>query len=419
MPQRTGESPYDTAQDLLGKSIVTLMLREPFFAHVTSGLPRVFTEAIRTMAVGIRGDTVQLLVNPKFLVEDLRTVELRVGVLKHEILHVVLGHLFRRAPGEDGFLWNIAADLVVNQFVTPFRLPKDAVTLETFEGLGLRPDGTVEQYYRQLIKARDSPKRYLRSSDAIQRLRSGGGPSDHSLWADTPPRDIGGEPVGRAVTSRLVDALSEAFQGRVLTAHDRTTLSRGTVPGWLTRLVGEIRKSRKPQVDWRRTIRIFSVSAGRSNLVTTRRRESRRFESIPGLRRHDGLKVKRRQRMAVVVDTSGSVRVDQLRSFFTEIVAIHRSGCEVWILECDVEVAKVWRFDGRVPDGVTGGGGTSFDGALHWLRDRRSARFDGCIYLTDGLAPAPTVRPPCPVLWVLCGDRTGGDHLPGRVIAIN
>ncbi len=419
MSQPSEDTLYRSAQDLLGKAIVTLMLREPFFAHITGGLPRIFTEEIRTMAVGIRGDTVHLLVNPRFLVEDLKTAELRVGVLKHEILHVVLGHLFRRMPEADGFLWNIAADLVVNQLVAPFRLPKDAVTIETFEGIGLRSDGTVEQYYRQLIKARDAPHRFPRWSDAIQRLRSGGEPSDHSLWADSPSRNIAGEPLGAAIPGGLVEGLSRAFQDRVLMAHHRTAVSRGTVPGWIARLVGEIEKSRQPRVDWRRAMRIFAASTVRSRLVTTRRRESRRYESIPGLRRQDGLKFKRRQRMAVAVDTSGSVGASQLRAFFAEIAAIHRSGCEVWILECDVEVTNAWRYDGRSPAVVSGGGGTSFDGALQWLRDQKERRFDGCIYFTDGLAPAPQVRPPCPVLWVLCGKRTEEDHLPGRVIAID
>lgn len=396
---------------MLGKAIVTLLLREPFFAHITSGLPRVFTEKTRTMAVGIRGDTVQLLINPRFLVVGLKTADLRVGVLKHEVLHVVLGHLFRRMPEVDGFLWNIAADLVVNQLVEPFPLPKNAVTLETFKGIGLQSNGTVEQYYRQLTKARDS--------DAIERLRFGGEPSDHSLWADSPSRIIDGEPVGTAIPGSLVEGLSRACQDRVLQAHHRTVVSRGTVPGWLPRLIGEFLKSRKPRVDWRRAMRIFAASSVQSRLVTTRRRESRRFESTPGLRRQDGLKVKRHQRMAVAIDTSASVGADQLRAFLAEIAAIHRSKCEVWILECDVEVTNVWRYNGRSPAVVTGGGGTSFDGVLQWLRDEKKHRFDGCIYFTDGLGPAPTVRPPCPVLWVLCGERTEADHLPGRVICID
>ena len=407
------------AEELLGKTMVALMLREPFFAHLTSGLPRCFTAEVETMAVALRGETVQLLVSPKFLVEELGTVELCAGVLKHEILHIVLGHLFRRIRDEDPFIWNLAADLSVNQLVPPFPLPDGAVTLDTFGDLELQPDLTVEEYYARLVEATEARRRFPASARAIKRLRDGGAPSDHSFWASAAGQEVGGERTGKDVPGVLVDALSRAFQDRVLQAHQRTSLSRGTVPGWLSRVVGEILASRLPKVDWRRAVRVFSASSMRTRIVTTRRRESRRFESIPGLRRSEGLKVKRYQRMAVVIDTSGSVGADQLGAFFNEIRAIHRAGCEVSIVECDADVSKVWQFDGRIPDRTNGGGGTSFDPGLQWLRDQRRFRFDACIYFTDGLAPAPTVRAPCPVLWVVCGGNRDTGHLPGRTVTID
>ena len=65
---------------------------------------------------------------------------------------------------------------------------------------------------------------------------------------------------------------------------------------------------------------------------------------------------------------------------------------------------------------MTGGGGTSFDPPLAWLREQRGQRFDGCIYLTDGQAPTPVVKSPCPILWVITAGN--GSHLPGRVASI-
>ena len=57
-------------------------------------------------------------------------------------------------------------------------------------------------------------------------------------------------------------------------------------------------------------------------------------------------------------------------------------------------------------------GGTDFTPALRWLREQGGGRrFDGCIYLTDGCAAAPEVRPPCRLLWVLTPSGQGGEHL--------
>ena len=46
-------------------------------------------------------------------------------------------------------------------------------------------------------------------------------------------------------------------------------------------------------------------------------------------------------------------------------------------------------------------------------------QFDGCIYLTDGYAPEPEIRPPCKLIWVITPDGDAGEHLKyGRVIQL-
>ena len=57
-------------------------------------LPRSFSNAIPTAAVGIKNGLIELLFNPDFLVNELNSSE-RVAVLKHEILHIVFRHLYR------------------------------------------------------------------------------------------------------------------------------------------------------------------------------------------------------------------------------------------------------------------------------------------------------------------------------------
>ena len=61
----------------------------------------------------------------------------RTAVVKHEALHLLFKHLFRVEIGSRNMrLFNIAADLVVNQFVEPWPLPEGRHLAHDFSGLG-------------------------------------------------------------------------------------------------------------------------------------------------------------------------------------------------------------------------------------------------------------------------------------------
>ena len=411
------------AAEELSRAIIELLRREPFFGHVVGGVSRYFTEKIPTMAVGLRGNTVQLLVNPRFLLEELPRAEDRVAVLKHEVLHVVFKHLFRH-PGRqrDARIWNIAADLVVNQYVPPCQLPDGAILLSSFPVARLEPDQTVDGYYEALIALQESGNRYFGATPlgtaALRSMLSGDPQSDHSQWAMGCASEIDAEPTGSAVPKVVQELLSDSIDEQILRAHARMIAGRGTVPEWLERVVGELTERRKPRVNWQRTLRLFVSSGQRTRMSMTSRRESKRYESVEGLERVAGLMVKRYQRIAVIIDTSGSVGAEQLQMFFAEIQGISRQGAEIVVVECDAEVKGSYRYNGRAPEVVRGGGGTSFEPALRWLHDQRGQRFDACIYLTDGEGDAPETKPPCPLLWVIV-NGAGGEHLRfGRQILL-
>ena len=60
-----------------------------------------------------------------------------------------------------------------------------------------------------------------------------------------------------------------------------------------------------------------------------------------------------------------------------------------------------------------------FNPVFEWLKSNRMVRYDGCIYLTDGYAEAPTIKPPCKLLWVVTPDGRVGEHLRfGRTIQL-
>ena len=418
----------------LGRSIVTLLLKEPFYGHLLGGLVRRVSEDVSTAAVALTSRGPELIVNPLFFIKELNTKE-RVAVIKHEALHIIFRHLYRKPKkNADLNLFNIAADLVVNQLIAPWPLPETGVTLKTFSDYDLRPDQTVEWYYDKLSKLKkavlkksnaqsgknddgssnssnDEAENAPKSLEALKRMLNQTSHSNHSLWAASGGAEgTDGEPMSQT----LIDALEVDIERHVIRARNRMPVSQwGSIPLVIQSELQSIEQNRKPKVDWRRTLRLFANSGYRTSLVPTNRRMSKRFNTFPGTR------VKRAKRVAVVIDTSGSIAMDQLELFLAEIHAIWRSGADIHIIECDASVQRTFPYKGKPLDNVKGGGGTSFDPAFEWLKNMRNGRFDACIYLTDGMAGAPTIRPRCPVMWVLSNQLSSTEHLKyGRIIAL-
>ncbi|MDG1478484.1 MAG: VWA-like domain-containing protein [Myxococcota bacterium] len=405
------------AWDELARSINQLILEEPFYGHLFSSVIRDITPTTPTMAVGVEGARIALQVNPEFLLNltfhrgNKKYRSERVAVIKHEALHLVFKHIFRRENREPR-MYNLAADIVVNQFVKPWKLPEGGITLETFPDLELEPDQTLDWYYGKLQELSRKPQSAPQSSEVLGRLLSQedativGDPAsglmrgDHRLWGKS--HDIDAQ-VADSVLDRLIVQAKERAGQR----------GWGALPNQIRELISAAIERRKPKLDWRRVIRIFAASSRKTRVVNTIRRQSKRYGTYPGIR------VSRFQRLVVAVDTSGSVSDSDLSEFFSEIHGIWRQGAEITVVECDAAVQRTYPYTGVLPKRVAGRGGTVFDPVFVWLNSNRMVRYDGCIYLTDGYASAPSIKPPCKMLWVVTSDGQLGEHLKfGRAIQL-
>lgn len=411
----------------LGRTLVALLLKEPFYGHLLGGVIRRIGTETPTSAVALTPRGPELIVNPEFFLAELKSQE-RVAVLKHEALHLVFRHLYRPLLHKGhADLFNIAADLVVNQHVAPWPLPDSAVTLADFPDLDLLPDQTLEWYYERLsglhrqMQAGDAPSA-PNSAEALGRIMGSTSHGDHRFWAAGGGFGFQGSPGGAQPGEGASPLLSEALRNGLEAdlerhlgrAHDRTSAWQwGNLPASVRSAIEQALARRKPQVDWRRTLRLFACSGYRTKVVPTRRRMSKRFNEFPGLR------IQREQRVAVVVDTSGSIAERSLALFFREIHGVWRTGAEVVVVECDAAIQHSYPYRGQAPTEVHGRGGTDFDPAFEWLRNPRNGRFDACVYLTDGCGPEPQVRPPCPLLWVVTSELEDSRHLRwGRVVRL-
>lgn len=377
------------AAEEIGRAVIALIREEPFFGHLLSGINREITEEQTSASITFKSGRPLLRINPSFFVNELPVEGQRSAVIKHEVLHLLLDHPGRfDASHMDAQIYALAANVVVNQLVgEKWPAPPGAVTLDTFD-FPLPPDMSVEWYYEELMLHRDE------IPDEIAP-----GHSDNDHWGDS--GDEAEDAIGQ---HELVRSLRDAV--------DRAGDQFGEVETEIQELVEALVDELKPSVDWRRVIRMFTTSSRRTRIANTLRRPSKRYGTYPGI------KVKRIHRLAVVVDTSGSIKEESLGDFFTEVRAIWRQGSQVTVIEADNQVRASWEYRGQVPPKARGRGGTKFDPALQWVAES-TPPFDAVLYFTDGKANPPTVRPRCDVLWVLSADGDESALRNQRVVTLS
>ena len=121
------------------------------------GLPKEISTQTDTAAVALMNrQNIKLIVNADFwgkLSEDHR-----YGLIKHEMLHIVLKHLFVMKNYANKTLFNIAADIVVNQYISKTQLPEGGIVLENFAYLKPMYGINLEQDKDCLLYTSPSPR---------------------------------------------------------------------------------------------------------------------------------------------------------------------------------------------------------------------------------------------------------------------
>jgi predicted metal-dependent peptidase len=113
--------------------------------------------------------------------------------------------------------------------------------------------------------------------------------------------------------------------------------------------------------------------------------------------------------VVVAVDTSGSIREEDLREFVAEVDALKgQLRARLTLLACDADLAAdgPWQFEPweefRLPREFRGGGGTSFVPVFRYV-EQRGTPPDLLVYFTDAEGTFPTSEPPYPVIWLVKG----------------
>ena len=381
-------------KDQLSKAVKTLILEEPFYGLFIVGLNKTYRKDIPTAGVSQNGIGVQLAINPDYF--DALNADERKGLLKHEILHISFGHLLVRDLYSDKQLFNVAADLEINQYIKSSCLPEGGLTLESFPELKLPVKAGTKVYYDILMDAKKNST--SPSLDKLLDQMDGTSCYCHSTWDEF---DNLPESEKKLIKKQIEHQIKEVAQ--------QTEKRRGNLPGELAELINRLLNVEPPKFNWKAYLKRF---VGNSSVIYTkklRRKYNKRYSENPGL------KIKTKNHVCVGVDTSGSVSTDELKEFMNEIHHMHKTGHKITVVQCDTQINSIEEFNPKKDWGIKGRGGTDFQPVIdHYNKSNYTA----LIYLTDGEAYTPEN---CPrnTLWVHSSQCRINEELPGLKIQLN
>jgi len=381
--------------DIVSKTCKTLMFTEPFYGLFLIGLNKKYREDIPTAGVSKNGIGIQIAINPKFFTG--LNEKHRIGLVKHELLHISFGHLVLRDSFQCPKLFNIAADLEINQYIDDEYLPEGGITMEMFKELNLDNRAGTKYYYEKLSEAQKDGN--CSALENILNQMNGSSQYDHSTWDEFAELS---EAEMKLVQKQIEHQLKETAE---------TTIKRqGSVPGELKEIINRLTFIEPEKFPWKQYLRRFIGNSSISYTKKLRRKYNKRYTGSPGL------KIKFKNHICVGVDTSGSVSNDELKEFMNELCHMHKTGHQITVVQCDTQVNSVEVFNPKKDWDIKGRGGTSFQPVIDHYNEK--PRYTALIYLTDGEAGAPEN---CPknALWVHSSRCTINDRLPGQKIQLN
>ena len=382
-------------KEKVSRSIKTLILKEPFYGLFVVGLNKSYIKSIPTAGVSKHGIGVKLSINPDFF--DSLNDKHQIGLIKHEVLHISFGHLILRDKYPDHKLFNIAADIEINQYIADDYLPEGGLTLETFSDLDLPKKAGTDTYYKILQEAKEEG-----NCDALNDVldqMNGDSQYDHQTWDEF---DDLTEADKKLVQKQIEHQLKETAE--------TTEKRRGNIPGELAGLIERLRNIEPPKFNWKAFLRRFVGNSTISYTKKLRRKYNKRYNANPGL------KIKFKNHVCVGVDTSGSVSNDELKEFMSELVHMHKTGHKITVVQCDTQINSIEEFNPKKDWEVKGRGGTDFQPVIDHYNEK--GYYTSLIYLTDGEAYSPD---DCPknTLWVHSSRCNVNEELPGLKIQLN
>jgi predicted metal-dependent peptidase len=345
-------------------------------------------------------ETIQLDKNNSVLGFSMKMpLEHRVGILKHEMLHICLGHLLR-VEERDFKKYNLASDCALNQEIDRAHLPNYGIfpdNLPVEEKVVAKWKETAEYYY-DLIPDKEGD-----DGDKEGEGGSGPGKGNHEIWKSSE----GDGDFQKEVTKQIVED-----------AGNQTVKSKGTLPSSYADMLDGLTVKR--EVDWKKVLRRV-VGNKKANTRKTIMRRNRRMPHAGWIK---GTTKDRIFELGVVSDVSGSVGDNALLDLWGSVIHI----CELYntpvqMVQVDTTACKPEPLTRKTKQ-VTrkARGGTMLAPAIDEFK-KAGVNFDALVVTTDGYLYKDDIEPfralNKTVIWLIEPDgQIMKEMNQGKMIAI-
>ena len=390
----------DELETKLSAARTRLILDRPFLGALVLRMPMKAADPKWCSTIGT--DARAFYYNPEYI--DSLSLEQTQFALAHEALHCALSH-FARREHRVRERWDVACDLAINPIL--IREGMTAVPGALYD-IGFEDMMAEEIYPLVRENTEEQPHDqhlYSKESGASKQRDTQPQPDD----ADGDAGGGAGEGAGAGSETALAaapDALGEAEKEQLavqwrqrLAGAAQQALQAGKLGDSLRRLVDHLLQTQLP---WRMLLARYMTAVSRDD-YSYMRPSRREGEAIFPTLRSSQVDV------VVVLDTSGSIRTEEMREFVTEVDAIKgQVRARITLQACDAQLCNAgpWVFEPwetfQLPDNIRGGGGTRFTPAFEWL-DQQAQSPDLVVYFTDAQGEFPKQPPAYPVLWLVKG----------------
>ena len=348
---------------------IKILEQSLFYGNVLVKVQCYFSDRIRTACVGIINKRFCMKISEKFW-NNLR-VEQKIGLMKHELLHLIMKHYKTAKHYEHKKVYNYAADIEINQFIPIEELPPNPLLPDSFPSLNLMSKMGAHYYYTILEKYKDE----INFNEFINDLlESGDFDFDLDGFDEVDIEDL---------------AEAEDFLDKII---KKSAKKYGKGSDSVIEKIKPFYDIEVNRQAWTSLLRNMISRNGKTYLRTSMRRESKRFSGEVGHR------IIVKNSIVAVIDTSYSIHNDNLAEFFQHLLILHRMGVDIYVIEADDKIQKEYWFKGNIPDDIKGRGGTSFEPAILKANEINA---NTLVYFTDGYASVPEIKANMPIIWVI------------------
>jgi len=422
------EESKENPNELFYNALVSVYEQDPFWGRILSRIRKRKDYAIPTMAACFDRRTGRFEVrwNPNFLIvckELMSNEEYKLfsnNIIKHEVAHIIWGHVSVRAYVEKYHpMWrNICMDVVVNHSVgakDTYNDKQGAALLKlcTAKGYKWEEGQNTEFYLAKQKKQKCSAcggKGCEKCGGTGDSAGQGQGDvlDDHGAFGknagqeakDSKGRGMGGGKgeVGGDMT--VEEQANQEIRRLVREAVNEIRKGRGTIPGGMEERIAAILGGK---VNWKRIFKklLFDAFERSKEKEYTRLRPNKRYGLM-----HPGHRSIRQGTPPILtgLDVSGSVSSEEIQEYIGEINNLIKSmDAIVDVTSFDTKVGKIIRRARRIAEiDVVGRGGTDYNELVRVYNENKRYKF--LVVFTDGYCPPPDVLSKKPIYWFVWGE---------------